>query len=191
MTKSDIEKLLGRPLTTVEDTNFSLYLQIAQQSLSNFLCFDLLDATTTRIFDAREGYSTVFIPPFQTLTEVKVHGVARTDYSKRQWDRRTGTWFNSLVFPSLLDDVEVEVTGTWGFGSTIPADLQLVIARAFALITKQNKFDPTVTKKKVEDFDITLDNTVDLDDAFYQQNEATLSKYSLCGVGNISHGRVC
>lgn len=191
MTQQDIEKLLGRSLTPAESANFAQYLQIAQQSLSNFLCFDLLDTTPTRIFDAREGYSTVFIPPFQTVTEVKVHGVVRTDYSKRQWDRRTGTWFNSLVFPRLLDDVEVEVTGTWGFGAAIPVDLQLVIARAFALITKQNKFDPTVKKKDVEDFSVTLDNTVDLDDAFYQQNEATLSKYSLCGVGNISHGRVC
>lgn len=191
MTKEQISELLGRPLTSVEDINFNLYLSIAKKSVQNFLCFDLCDPEDTQVFEAREGYSTVFVPPFTELDEVKLNGVVTEDYSVRQWNKRTGSWYNSLVFKHRLsDEDEVEITGAWGF-QTIPNDLQLVIARAFALITKQNKFDPTIKHKRVEDFDITIDNAVDLDDAFYQQNEATLTAYSLCGVGNIQHGSVC
>lgn len=191
MTKEKLAQLLGRPLTSSEDTNFSLYLDIAKKSLSNYLCFELCNNETTRTFDAREGYSTVFVDPFTAIDEVKINGIATDDYSIRQWNKRSANWYNSLVFDKQFrDDDEIEITGAWGF-STIPNDLLLVMARAFALITKQNKFDATIKSKRVEDFQVTIDNTVDLDDAFYTQNEATLSKYSLCGVGNIQHGGSC
>lgn len=195
MTKSDVEKLLGRPLTPIEDANFALYLQIAQQSIQNFLCFDPiaddLDDGEVRAFKAREGYSTVFVGIFEDLERVKVNGHEVENYTPQLWDNLNTGVYNSIVFDRPLRGCDVvEITADWGF-SKIPADLQLVIARAFALITKQNKFDPTIKHKRVEDFDITIDNTVDLDDAFYQQNEATLTAYSLCGVGNIQHGSVC
>lgn len=191
MTKEQVSKLLGRPLTTTEDTNFSLYIDIAKKSLENLLCFDLCDPEDTQIFDAREGYSTVFVPPFTSIDSVKVNGDVVTNYSVRQWNKRTGSWFNSIVFDHRLNDgEEVEIEGDWGFNS-IPNDLQLVIARSFDLVTKQNKLDKTIKSKRVEDFSITIDNTIDLDDAFYTQNEATISKYSLCGIGNVQQGGYC
>lgn len=191
MTQAQLAALLERSLTPNEVTNFKTYLDIAKKSLENFLCFDLCSPEDTQTFDARDGYSTVFVPPFTELEEVKRNGDVVTDYSVRQWNNRAGSWFNSLVFEHCLhEDDEIEITGSWGF-SSVPADLQLVIARAFALITKQNKIDPTVTSKQNRQFRIGIDNTVDLDDAFYQQNEATLSKYGLCGISNIQHGGVC
>lgn len=191
MDEAQLAKLLGRPLTPIEVENFDLYLDIATKSIEQFLCFNLLAEETTHIFDAREGYSTVFVQPFTELEEVKLNGDIVTDFSIRQWNSRTGSWYNSIVFENRLhDDDEVEITGNWGF-ETIPNDLQLVIARSFDLITKQNRFDSTVKSKRVEDFQITTDNTVDLDDVFYTQNEATILKYSLCSVGNIQHGSTC
>lgn len=191
MNQATIAALLGRPLTPNEVTNFKLYLDIAKKSLENFLCFDLCSPEDTQTFDARDGYSTVFVPPFTELEEVKRNGNIVTDYSVRQWNNRTGSWFNSLVFKHRLhEDDEIEITGSWGF-SSVPADLQLVIARSFDLITKQNKFDSTVKSKRVEDFQITLDNTVDLDESFYTQNQATLNKYSLCSIGDIQQGGGC
>lgn len=190
MTKDSVSKLLGRPLTANEDANFNLYIKIAKQSLENFLCFDLCNPEPVQVFDARDGYSTVFVPPFTSIDEVKVNDNVVTDYSPRQWNRRTGNWFNSIVFKQPLhDDDEVSIEASWGFQS-IPVDLQLVIARAFDLVTKQNKFDSYIKSKRVEDFQITLDNTIDLDDIFYTQNEATIAKYSLCGVGNIQQGGI-
>ena len=191
MDQAQIAKLLGRPLTSIEAENFELYLDIAKKSLEDYLCFDLCDTEPTRIFDARNGYSTVFMPPFTEIEEVKRNGDVVADYSVRQWDKRTGSWFNSIVFDNeLCGDDEIEVTADWGF-SSIPNDLQLVIARSFSLITKQNTFDTTIKSKRVEDFQITIDNTVDLDDAFYTTNKTTLNKYSLCAVGNIQHGSAC
>lgn len=191
MNQAQVAALLGRPLTPNEVTNFKLYLDIAKKSLESFLCFDLCSPEDTQKFDARGGYATLFVSPFTELEEVKLNGDVVTDYSVRQWDKRSGSWYNSLVFEDRLhENDEIEIKGSWGF-SSIPSDLQLVIARSFDLITKQNKLDGSVKSKRVEDFQITFDNTVDLDDIFYTQNEVTLNKYSLCSIGNIQQGGGC
>lgn len=41
ITKQQVEALLGRSLSTVEDTNFDLYLKIATQRLEDLLCITL------------------------------------------------------------------------------------------------------------------------------------------------------
>lgn len=41
LTKQQIEALLGRSLSTVEDTNFNLYLKIATERLEDLLCLTL------------------------------------------------------------------------------------------------------------------------------------------------------
>lgn len=41
ITKTQVEALLGRPLSTVEDTNFNLYLKIASERLEDLLCLTL------------------------------------------------------------------------------------------------------------------------------------------------------
>lgn len=43
ISKTEITALLGRPLSTVEDTNYDLYLSIAILRLNDLLCIDLND----------------------------------------------------------------------------------------------------------------------------------------------------
>jgi hypothetical protein len=193
MNQTTIAALLGRSLTPIEVTNFKLYLNIARQALDDLLCTKLCDTSDPRTFDARGGYSTVFTDIFTELTSVSVNGsvIATDKYAARQWDRRNGSWYNSIVFDyKLSEDDEVEVSASWGF-SSMPTDLQLVQAQLFGLITKKNKFDPTVTNKQVEDFRISFNVDADLDDEFYRQYNKTIAKYSLCTIGNIQQGSIC
>jgi hypothetical protein len=190
MTQAQLESLLGRPLTPVEVTNITLYLEIATENLEDLLCITLNEVEEARTFDTRAGYSTAYLDIFQSVTEVKVNEVEKDsdDYSLRQWDKRTGSWYNSLVLGSkFLADDEIEVTATWGF-DIVPNDLNLLLARMFALISTKNKFDGTVTKKQVEDFRIEFDLDADLDDQFYAENRKTIAKYGLCNMPNVQHG---
>lgn len=121
ISKEEMAALLGRPLKTVEDTNYDLYLSIAVLRLNDLLCLDL-----------------------KSMGE-------------------------------------------------LPADLKLLIARCFATITEEQSTgaDNGVKSKKVEDFSITYNDTVDSPMVvFVKQNEAALDKYSRCQ-GPIRSGKVC
>lgn len=190
MDKAQVAALLGRPLTTVENTNFNLYLEIAQESLEELLCIKLCDeGDETRTFDVREGYSTVFTGIFTELTEVKVDGTVTTDYYHAFWDKRSNAYYNSIV----LDDCnvsEVEITGSWGFDST-PADLQLLWAQMFANVSKKYKAGGgNVKRKDVRNFSVWLGDLSD-DETFINGNKRAIQKYSLCNVGYVLHGRTC
>lgn len=119
MTEEQVSALLGRPLTSNEATNFDLYLDIATEALEELICTPIADVVETRIFDIREGYSTVFIDIFRSVSEVKIDGtvIDPSEYSVRQWDKRTADWYNSLVFDSRFRsyNAEIEVTAEWGF----------------------------------------------------------------------------
>lgn len=199
MTQAEMVKLLGRPLTSVESTNFTTYLDLAILSLEDLLCTPLESVNETRVFDTRKGYSTAFVDIFNDVSSVSVDGVEieAADYSKRQWDKRNGSWYNSLVFDDkFTDNGEIEVTADWGFveesgdDSDYPLDLQSVLAGLFAEITKKNKFDPTVESKQVEDFRITFRGEADLDEAFYNTYRKTINKYSLCDIPNVQQGKL-
>jgi hypothetical protein len=200
MTKTEMIALLGRPLTPVEDTNFSKYLNIATESLEELICTLIEDVEETRTYDLREGYSTAFVDIFHDVSEVKIDGevIDSSTYSARQWDRRNGSWYNSLVFddPFTPQQSEIEITAEWGFqsgsgeDSDLPLDLQAVLAGLFAQITKKNKYDPTISSKQVEDFRISFRADADLDEEFYNKYRRTISKYSLCHIGNLQSGKV-
>lgn len=193
MDASKLAALLGRPLTPIETTNKDLYLKIARESLDDLLCTNLCDSSDPRIFDAREGYTTVYTDIFTELTEVKVNDsvIDAEKYSPRQWDKRSGSWYNSIVFTyKLCKGDEVEVSADWGF-DTMPSDLQSVLAGLFGLVTKKNKFDGSVTSKQVEDFRISFDTDANLDAEFYATHNKTISKYSVCDIGYVRHGKIC
>lgn len=200
MSEEQLEALLGRPLTPIEETNIVLYLDIATQSLEELICTPIdYVSEEERIFDTRKGYSTAFIDIFHEVIEVKIDDevVDSSKYSVRQWDKRAGSWYNSLVFDSKFKtNGEITVTAGWGFesvssdASDLPADLQVLLAGLFDLITKKNKFDGTINSKQVEDFRISFNTGADLDDEFYAKYNKTISKYSLCDIGNIQHGKV-
>jgi len=189
MDTTEMAALLGRPLTSVETTNFNTYLKLARQNLDVLLCMDLCSKEDPRTYSTREGYSTVFVDVFTDIDEVKLNGDVTTDYSVRQWDKRSASWYNSLVFGCKFDkDDEVEITASWGFDK-YPIDLQSVLAGLFGLITKKNKFDGTIASKQVEDFRISFNVDADLDASFYQSYNATISKYSLCDIPEIRNGK--
>lgn len=196
MTKEQLIALLGRPLTPVEDANFELYLDIAMQQLEQLICTSLAETSgnETVVYDVREGYRTLFTDIFTELTEVKIYGtvIDSSKYSVRQWDKRSGSWYNSIVFDNMFKacDDEVEVTAEWGF-NTIPSDLLAVLAGLFDLITKKNNLNPSIASKQVEDYRISFRADVDLDADFESKYAGTLSKYSMCDIPNVQHGKVC
>lgn len=182
--------LLGRPLTSYEDTNYDLYLKIARQNLDTLLCTNFCDNEVERIFDANNGYSTVWTDVFTDIDEVTIDGDVVANFTKRQGDNRRGSWFNSIVFDKrFTKDKEVTITATWGFSST-PSDLQALLAAMFDLGSKKKRFDGTIQRKQVEDFEITFNANTDLDDEFYRNYSGTISKYSQCEKQGIRHGRV-
>jgi len=191
MKQDQLESLLGRNLTPTEVTNLKLYHNIARETLESLICAKLSCVESPEVYDTREGYRTLFTDIFTEVYEVKIDGetVDEATYSKRQWDRRNGSWYNSLVFdePFRSRQSEVEVTASWGFDK-VPDDLQSVWAGLFDLITKKNKLDPSVTDKRVEDFYVKFKSGVDLDAEFAKKYETILSKYRMCYIPNIQHG---
>lgn len=199
MKQPQLEAFLGRPLTPTEVSNLTLYLKLAKSSLEEMLCTTLCDVDDPKFYDARDGYRTLFTDIFTDIEEVKVDGevIDPSEYSPRQWNKRNGSWFNSIVFnnPFKSCDKEVEVSATWGFTS-MPADLLLMQARLFDLLTKQNKLDREINSKKVEDFTVTFNHSsITMSDtlmqSFQKDNASTVAKYSMCDIGDIKHGEVC
>lgn len=185
MDESELEALLGRPLTPTENTNFDLYLDIAKKSLEELLCISLDSVSETRTFDVRDGYSTVFTGIFTSVSELKVDGVATTDYHPAFWDKRSNPYYNSVVLGK--SGKTVEITATWGF-DTVPNDLKLLWAQAFANVSK--KYVPggdNIKSKQIEDFRVSYGDLTD-DEAFINANKRTIAKYSMCNIGYVMHG---
>lgn len=196
MNQSELEALLGRPLTATEIANMELYLEIATQKLEELLCTTILATgdssdeavVETRRYQSREGYSTVFTDIFTSVDEVRIDGEVVTPEA-RQWSNLNGTWFNSLVFDERQCAEVVEVDAVWGF-QTLPSDLALLLAQLFAQVSIAQTSDGRVQSKKVEDFSITY-RDVSLTEEFLIANKSIVSKYSLCGITEIQHGEVC
>ena len=121
MTQAKLESLLGRSLTPNEVTNLTLYLDIATDSLEDMLCMSLTTETSTREFEAREGYSTLFTGAFTDVSEVTVDEsvIDESQYKFRQWNKSNAEWFNSIVF-NYPQSGTVKVTADWGFGDCMP-----------------------------------------------------------------------
>lgn len=184
--------LLGRPLTSIEETSYSKYLKIATQELEELLCITLCDGDDSRVYEASDGYRTVFADIFTEVTEVKVDGdvVDVEDYSVRQWDKRNARWYNSLVFENKFSkNSEVEISASWGFDS-IPSDLKALLAGMFSLVTKKNSAS-LVQSKQVEDFRVTFrTDTTDLEQLL-SSYQSTVKKYGMCDIRTIRSGEVC
>lgn len=198
MDKTTMAALLARPLTPSENTNFEEYLEIATELLTDVLCYNPFGSdgsgvtAETRYFEAREGYSTVFVGAFTDATDVKVNGRAVTDYQPRLWDDRNSSWYNSLVFSCpFTKSQEIEVTAEWGF-TELPADLARLLSKYFALVSGGVSSDVSIQSKQVEDYRITYGN-VDQTKAeqIANANASTISKYSICSIGNVRHGGIC
>lgn len=192
MNEETTAALLGRPLSTLETTNFKLYMKIAKMKLDELLCMNLCSPEDSKVFAHRCGYTTVFTDVFSDIQEVSVNGevVDPANYTVYQWDRAYGNWFNSVVFDTapLYD---VTVTASWGFAGGYPADLQLVLAQLFANTSSGYQSNDKVQSKKVEDFSINFQQANGTaDENLSDANRMTLSKYSLCSLQTIRQGKV-
>jgi len=197
MDQTQLEALLGRPLTSMEASNLELYLEIAQESLEELLCISLDSAPDdstdpaeeTRTFDIREGYSTVFTDIFAEISEVSVDGVTTTDYYPAFWDKRNSPYYNSIVLDGCSGKT-ISITGYWGFDE-LPSDLKLLLAQLFANTSKKYVAGgDNVKSKQVEDFRITYGDLTD-DQTFLNTNARTIQKYSMCNIGYVRHGKTC
>lgn len=194
MNQEQVEKVLGRTLSTTESNNFDLYIDIAIERLEKLFCIQWGDnEEETRVYSGRCGYKTLYIDPFTVLDTVTIDGDEFTP-RKQQWDRRTGDWYNVLVFDEI-DDMEdngealdVSVTATFGYGATLPSDLQLLLGRTFDLITLEQKTNPRVQSKRNEDYQVTYGSIVSEWESLKVANKSTIQKYSQCGLGQIQSG---
>lgn len=189
MKKEQVAKLLNRTLTSAEVSNFEMYIKIATERLEQLLCFRFCGEGENRTYLSREGYSTLYIDPYTAITSVTVDGVATTDYIKKQNDRYDGEWYNIIEFDDKMIGKKVVVEASWGFDS-IPYDLQLLIAKLFTQGTVEQTADNQVKSKSIEDFQVTYKDGATFDE-FIGANQATIQKYSQCGVGNMRQGDVC
>lgn len=190
--KADMPIYLGRSLSTLEDTNYTLYLKIATQRLEDLLCVSLETTSGERTFITRENYRTVYIDPYSVLTTVKIDGneVDADDYVKKQNDRFNGSWYNIVEFDNKQSKSQkIVVNATWGFGETPPDDLLTLLAKTFAQGTIEQTSDNSVKSKKIEDFSVTYKDSATFDE-FISVNQAVIDKYSQCNQGEIRHGRV-
>lgn len=184
MSEDEIAALLGRPLMPLEVENFTEYLKIAQERLEDLTCLNLNEETEDRVFDVREGYTTVFTDPFVAINSVKINGNAVSDYTPMQWNRRKADWYNSIVLKNVTCADEITINADWEIASP---ELELLIARLFGLLNAESSGNNNIKSKRVNDFQITFN-----DNSVYQQflidNQALIDKYSLCNIGNIQHG---
>ena len=181
LTKEQMAALLGRSLTSTEDTNFSQYLEIAIARLSNLVCFRPEVAAseasaTARKFASRDGYRTLYVDPFTGTPTVTIDGETLTTFVVKQNDSYQGDWFNSIEFDDRLSGERVEVTATWGFDSELPDDLAAVLAGLFGIHETEVSM---VKSKKIEDFSVTYNDGAKLDE-LVAAHEGTLRKYAQC-----------
>ena len=191
MDKTSIAKLLGRPLTSLEDSNFEQYINYTISTLENLLCWSPICADATASYTAREGYRTLWTDPFTSITDVKVDGTAVTDYKLAFNGNFNYPFYNSVVFPYPLGEQTVEIAGTWGF-EDLPADLGSLVAEIFKMYGRvsSGNMAGNVTNKRVEDFSITYGDGSEMD-TLEANNSSVIAKYSNCqSAGEISHGEV-
>ncbi len=187
MTKKEIEKLLGRSLTTYEDSNFNLFVKNTIATLGNLLCWST-NFSEARKYKARDNYRTVWLEPFTDITEVKVGGAVRTDYTPAFNGNYNSTLYNSIEFSEELHGEIVEVTGAFDL-DCIPGDLSMLIADIFKMVVRTSKNNSgNVKDKRIEDYSVTYSGTEY--SALADKNKQTIAKYSTCN-GEVQNGRVC
>ena len=187
--KTTLEKLLGRSLTSLEDSNFEQYINYTISTLENLLCWSPICTDATAIYTARDGMRTLWTDPFTSITDVKVDGTAVTDYKLAFNGNFNYPFYNSVVFPYQLEGQTVEITGSWGF-EELPADLGALVAEIFKMygrIRASNKAG-NVTNKRVEDFSISYGDKSEMD-TLATNNSSVIAKYSNCqSACEVSHG---
>lgn len=189
MDKETIVKLLGRPLTSYEDSNFTQIVEHTISTLSNTLCWQLKDGQSDKTYYARANYRTLWISLYTLVDEVKVDGrvVADTDYKLALNADVNSSIFNSVIFKYPLGDSMVEIKGSFDISkiTTDVADLGSLVADLFKFYARNmsSEASANIKSKHVEDFTITFSDDSELQ-ALFNNNYATIKRYSACE-GNV------
>ena len=197
ISEAELVKLLGRPLTSKESANFTLYIDIATETLEDLLCFQIYQYDSSGEdavfqFQPRAGYSTLWLPAFASVSEVKIKDqiIDTSKYTLQQSGNLNASWFNSIVFDHKLKSDVVSVKARWGF-ERLPDDLALLLAKLFDLNSKAQSSSGMVASKQIEDFRVTFRTDTTLMNQFMDENSRTIAKYSLCSVGEVRNGNIC
>jgi hypothetical protein len=174
-----IAELLGRPLSSTEEDNFELYLDIVKERLKKLLGYDVsYSAEATLKYDARIGYHTLYVNPYTAITRIQIDGNEIEGFTMRQWDDLNADWFNAITFHTQMKKSLIEVTATYGFGAELPSDLSYLIAQLFNVVSQEQVTDGRVEQKSIEGYSIKYKDTSNFKE-FSHDNQSTISKYSI------------
>jgi hypothetical protein len=148
--------------------------QIEAELLSLGLSFTGFVTETRKIYADKHGQAIFDIQPFQSLSSLKIKQynsnsetvlTENQDYTLVEHTFVTGLYNRVELVPysrchSVKHPQYLEMIGSWGFMSTVPADLKGVIVRYInsQLAYASNGYS-TVTRAKTGDSDVTFSNT--------------------------------
>lgn len=188
MSEENISELLNRTLTSNEVKNFELYLKTAVERLEQLLCCKLCDDSGERIYQSQDGFRELYVDPFTDIDSVKIDDKEVEGYTVKQNEYFYGGWFNIIEFDEPMTGKRVTVDASWGF-NCFPGDLQILIAKLFAQVSREPTDDNQVKSKKIVDFTVTYKDNPTYNE-FVLANQSTINKYSRCNVGGIASGDV-
>lgn len=183
--KQAVEKLLGRSLTSIEDSNFDQYIKNTVMHLENLLCWSPVCDTSKRTYKSRRGYRTLWVEPFTKINSITVDGDTVSDYEPAFNGSYNNHFYNSIEFDYPLEGRKVVVDAVWGFRE-FPADLGELVAGLFLLNGKHRT--ESVRSKSIEDYSVTY-NDMSGYDVTVVDNQQTIERYRVCG-GEIQNGDV-
>lgn len=194
LTQTDIASRLPNSFNTelVED----LLAQIESELIKSGLTFTGFMTTTRQIHADSCGQSIWDLLPFTSLSSVKIKQfnsdsetvlTANQDYRIIEHSNVQDIYTRLELIPryksELRDPQYLELTGLWGFMSTVPTDLKGVIARYIASqLTYQSLDYKTITRSKTGDSDVYYsDNSQEFVNSIieYKPFLSILSKYQL------------
>lgn len=183
MRQEQIEKILGRTLTSDEQKSFEAHIKIAIEKLERLLCFRFCGESGERLYPVRFGFRSQYLDPFSSVLSVKLDGKEIKEFTLRFNESYNSSIFNCLEFKQALDGEILTVEADWGF-ENMPLNLQVLVAKMFELNIKESELGSSnIKSKRIEDFSVTYKDSSLLDE-FIENNRETIDYYSLCTVGN-------
>ena len=186
LSKSDIERQLGRPLSEAETNNLEDLVALAKQRLEQALNAPI-DGDGVRTFASCERARQLYVGPFTELKSVKVNDKSLTDGYEVMWSDEFRVPANSLRFNQpMVSDRIIKIEATWGFGAKLPfplihlwAQLFDAIARtSFAARDDNGRLIRDITAEKIIDYSVTYAKSSQSDlDRVLSDNMGVISAY--------------
>lgn len=186
LSKSDIERQLGRPLSETEADNLEALVALAKQRLEQALNAPI-DGDGARTFASCERARQLYIGPFTELKSVKVNDKLLPDGYEVMWSDEFRVPANSLRFSKpMVSDRIVKIEATWGFGAKLPLPLLHLWAQLFDAIARMSfaarddngRLIRDITAEKIIDYSVTYAKSSQSDlDRVLSDNMGVISAY--------------